>query len=122
VQNSLSVNISDSLNAFTCDSIYVPSGSSLTIANTVPEYTPEINIRGNININGSLVLGNSISSYQVNLNGTNVQNISGNGHLQFPENGVLIISNNIQLLRNLTVNCSVNQLAEHYHQRFSSHG
>jgi hypothetical protein len=109
VQNGLNINILDSLNTFTCDTLYVPSGSTLKIANIVPNYLPEINFRGNLNINGSLILGDPAGAYHVNLNGTGIQSILGGGNIQFPENGVLVIDNNIQLFRDLVINCSLSQ-------------
>ena len=112
VQNNSNILINDSTTeSFSVDSINVPASSSLRFSNSSTSFIPEININGNLSINGSLIFGASVNSpYTVKFTGTSAKYISGNGSINFPGTGKLIISNDIELFRDLTIACSVNHL------------
>lgn len=108
VEQGSNINISES---FTSDlnvsNVTVKSGGSLTIRNTNTSYIPSINVNGNITANGSLrftdVPDNRIV---INMNGSSIQTISGNGELLIPVNlSKFVLSNTISLQRNLTISC-----------------
>lgn len=110
VEQGSSINISES---FTADlnvcNITVKNGGSLVIKNTNTNYIPTINIHGNITANGSFRFSDaSDSRLIVNMNGSSIQTVSGNGELIFPVNlNRFVLSNSISLQRDLTVNCPV---------------
>lgn len=110
LQENISIIINDSA-GFSFDSIYVPASSSLRFSNTNSSALPEISLKGNLNIDGTVSFGEPAGNgYNVNFNGSSLQTISGTGSILFAGNGKVTINNDIKLKRNISVNSSVYHL------------
>ncbi len=88
--------------------ITVMNNGSLSIKNSNNSTTGELNIKGNINVLGYLCFADTLSNNKnisLNLNGNNIQAISGNGYINFTNLQCLRVENNLILYRNLKINC-----------------
>ncbi len=71
----------------TIRNLTVKNGSSFTFTNTNSAYAPSINIKGNLDVNGSFsIADNPNNKLRVLFNGSVPQSISGNGTIGFPQN------------------------------------
>lgn len=108
VEQGTNISINESFTAdLNVSNITVKNGGSLIIRNTNTSFIPVINVSGNITAEGSLRFSDaSDNRLIVNMNGSALQTISGNGELFIPENlSKFVLSNTISLQRDLTVNC-----------------
>jgi len=110
INNGISLTICDTLtNGITIDSIYLAPFSSLNIINTISSTNADINIKGNLNIEGNFSVGSQMdNTYKLNFSGSEMQSILGKGYINFPLTSIMEINNDVQLLRDLSVNSSVN--------------
>jgi len=110
VEQGTNINITESFNAdLNVSNITVKNGGSLVIKNTNTSFIPTIHIHGNITANGSFRFSDAADNKViVEMNGSSIQTVSGNGELIFPVNlNRFVLSNSISLQRDLTISCPV---------------
>jgi hypothetical protein len=107
IQNNSEAIVIDSAMSFSADSININPNSSLKVCSRTGEKSSLINIKGNLNINGTLILADS---NDISFDGNSLQNISGSGDIIFPVIGEVIVNNNIRLFRDLHISCPINQV------------
>jgi len=106
IQNCSEAIVIDSATSFSADSININPNSSLKVCCKNGVKRSAINIKGNLNINGTLILEDS---NDISFDGNSLQNISGSGDIIFPAIGEVIVKNNIRLFRDLLIPCPINQ-------------
>ncbi len=110
IQNNSDVIVIDSSTSFSVDSINVTPNSSLKVCSRNDVNRPVINIKGNLNISGTLIFADSSYSLNgINFDGDSLQSICGSGDIIFPSIGEVIVNNNIRLFKNLVIACPINQ-------------
>ena len=107
IEQGVTLNLTEEFTSdITLYNITVKNGGNLNLTNTNPNYIPSVNIKGDIDVTGSLGFTVNSSKFNVILNGTGTQHISGSGEFALPLNlNTFVIDNNIVLNRNLQVNC-----------------
>ncbi len=94
--------------ALNTDNLTVNSNASLNINNLNLQNASDINIRGNLTIEGYVCFSDTASGNRntnLNFNGATQQTINGAGIIAFSGLKILKIQNGITLNRDLTVNC-----------------
>ncbi|NOS85879.1 MAG: T9SS type A sorting domain-containing protein [Ignavibacteria bacterium] len=90
--------------------LIINPAASLTINNlNYANPVPYIKLRGDLIANGNLVFPeNTTSNINISIEGTQLQKISGSGTAEFNSSlNKMVISNNVNLNRDLSVNCNV---------------
>lgn len=114
VEPNVILNISESFNSdVTFESITVKTLAELNIVNTNENFIPSFNVRGNINVNGALKFTETAGNkFNVHMNGTLPQAISGTGEISIPRSlSSFTIENDIVFNRNLIISCLFKHLS-----------
>jgi len=108
IEPGVNLDLSESFTAdVTVEDITIKSNATLNITNTNGSYIPKFNIHGNLNIAGELNFSQaSTSKFDLRINGSTPQSISGAGQFIIPANlEMFTVDNDIDLHRNIQVNC-----------------
>jgi hypothetical protein len=109
IESNVFINANENfLNDVNINDITIKDNGSLTIKNLNTSNTAEINLKGSLNIQGYLCFADTTTSNKnisLNLNGTSLQEISGNGSITFTNLLIARVQNNLILYRDLTINC-----------------
>jgi hypothetical protein len=109
IEQGVSLNLLESFTSdITIEDITIKQNASLNITNTNSSYTPKFNVHGDLNINGEFSFSQaSTSKFDLRLNGSRLQSISGSGQFIIPASlEMFTVDNDIDLHRNIQVNCT----------------
>ncbi len=110
IGNNCNINVLENITAdIQINDLIIYTGGKLYISNISTGITPNLNLKGNLSINGELHFPQNEGSYVfLNMNGTSQQSFSGSGIIDInTEVKVMNIYNDILLNRDLTVHCMV---------------
>jgi len=108
VETGVTLNIAESFTSgITIEDIVIKPDAAFNISNTNSSYIPKFNIHGDLDISGEFNFSQaSTSKFDLRINGSTPQSISGAGGFVLPSNlEMFTIDNDIDLHRNLQINC-----------------
>lgn len=114
LENGVTLDLSEDFTAdVTVRDITIKSNAALNITNTNGSYIPKFNIHGNLSVAGELNFAQaSTSKFDLRINGSTPQSISGAGQFIIPANlEMFTVDNDIELHRNIQINCSYQHLS-----------
>jgi hypothetical protein len=117
LEKGVNLDLSENFTAdVTVRDITIKSNAALNITNTNGSYIPKFNIQGNLNVTGELNFSQaSTSKFDLRINGSTPQSISGAGQFIIPANlEMFTVDNDIDLHRNIQIKLQVSAFKRQY--------